>query len=192
VCQIIHCRFVVLCLLLLALPVTAEDQAGPGSHPDQPVDGPATAMTNDRLDTLIHRLDEEASGGDGFWKFRIEAVEVMVVTDEAADRMRIIAPVTTDAELEQSVLYRLMQSNFDTALDARYAIARGMLWSAFIHPLASLGDEEFLSALGQVVNLTLSYGSSYSSGALIFRGGDSARIRQRELIEHLIEKGLAI
>ncbi len=31
-----------------------------------------------------------------------------------------------------------MQANFDTALDARYAIAKGALWSTFIHPLSDL------------------------------------------------------
>jgi len=38
-----------------------------------------------------------------------------------------------------------MQANFDSALDARYAIAKGKLWSAFIHPLSELNEEQFFS-----------------------------------------------
>ena len=85
-----------------------------------------------------------------------------------------------------------MQANFDTALDARYAIAKDTLWSAFIHPLHSLDDEAFLLGLGQVVNLVNTFGSSYTSGLLIFRGGDSGGIREKELLDELIGKGLAI
>ncbi len=85
-----------------------------------------------------------------------------------------------------------MQANFDTALDARYAIAKATLWSTFIHPLRSLDDEALLKGLGQVVNLANTFGSTYSSGLLIFGGGDSRGIQEKELIDHLIKKGLAI
>jgi hypothetical protein len=183
-----------LCLGLVALQPVLADKRGE-THSDQSAKQPAVAndmMTNQRLGQLINRLDKDARGGDGMWQFSIESVDVTVITDENADRMRIISPVAKGEDLDKDMLYRLMQSNFDSALDARYSIAKGVLWSTFIHPLGSLGDEEFLSALGQVVNLSLSYGTSFSSGALIFRGGDSAEIQQRELIDRLIEEGLAI
>ena len=106
--------------------------------------------------------------------------------------MRIIVPIGPADALEEPLLVRLMQANFDSALDARYAIARGVLWSTFIHPLASLDDAAFLLGLGQTVNLANTFGDSYSSGVLLFGGGDSRGIRERELLEQLIEKGLAI
>ena len=49
-----------------------------------------------------------------------------------------------------------------------------------------------LKGLGQVVNLANTFGSTYSSGLLIFGGGDSRGIQEKELIDHLIKKGLAI
>ncbi len=147
-------------------------------------------MTNARLDRLIHRLDEHAVGEPGFWKIDLDGQRVSVITDERADRMRIILPVAEAGELGRKALYRLMQSNFDSALDARYAIAKDVLWSAFIHPLSVLTDKEFLSGLGQVMNLAASYGTSYSSGALIFRGGDSEQLQRRDLIDRLMKKGL--
>jgi hypothetical protein len=55
-----------------------------------------------------------------------------------------------------------------------------------------LDDEALLKGLGQVVNLANTFGSTYSSGLLDFGGGDSRGIQEKELIDHLIEKGLAI
>ena len=54
----------------------------------------------------------------------------MVITDENADRMRIIVPVTAAEVVSEDLLVRVMQANFDSALDARYAIAKDTLWSA--------------------------------------------------------------
>ena len=82
----------------------------------------------------------------------------------------------------------MMQANFDSALDARYAIARGTLWSVFIHPLEALQKNELISGLGQVVNLAQSYGTLYSGGALQYGGGDSGTL-QRRLIDELLKKG---
>ncbi len=150
------------------------------------------AMNNQRLGEIIHRLDDKAEGKAGFWRFTIEGKPVTVITDEKADRMRILVPIVKADTLKDGELYRLMQANFDSALDARYAVAKDVLWSAFIHPLGVLSDRAFLSGLGQTVNLTLTFRNGYSSGALIFRGGDSEGLRHRELIDRLIKEGSAI
>ena len=115
-------------------------------------------------------------------------METLVVYDVIADRMRIVIPITEADELEPERLARLMQANFDSALDARYAIARGKLWGTFIHPLSTLTDEEFLVGLGQTANVVMSYGTSYSSGMFTFGGGDSAEIERQRLIEKLRKK----
>lgn len=150
----------------------------------------AAPMTNARLEQLIRRLDPQAEGRAGFWRLTVEQRTVLVITDENADRMRILAAVAEAAQPGPEILLRLLQANFDTTLDARYAIARNTLWSAYIHPLGSLRDAEFLAGVGQVVNLALSYGTTYSSGLMTFLGGDSAKLQQRNLIERLLEKGL--
>jgi len=149
-------------------------------------------MSNSRLDMLIKRVDKNAKGKPGYWTFTVANQKILVITDEKADRMRIISPVVKSDKLSQGELHRLMQANFDSALDARYAIAKGILWSAFIHPLSSLTDEDFLVSLGQVTNLVTNYGRSFSSGALIYRGGDSEGLQKRELIDDLLERGLAV
>ncbi|NKC15049.1 MAG: hypothetical protein GKR94_23525 [Gammaproteobacteria bacterium] len=144
-------------------------------------------MNNIRLGEIITKLDERAAGQPGFWRFHIKEREVLLITDEQADRMRVIAVIDKAEALDQKHLFRLMQANFDTALDARYAIAKGYLWSAFIHPLSPLTDEQFISGVAQVVTLVVTYGSTYSSGAMSFGGGDSGG-----LIRELLERSKAI
>ena len=144
-------------------------------------------MNNERLGTLILRVDENAEGGPGFWRATVAGRAVTVITDENADRMRIISPVVRVDDLDSGLMFRMLQANFDTALDARYSVAREILWSLYLHPLGSLSDEQFLAGIGQVVNLADSFGTTYSSGGLSFGGGDS-----NELIQELLEKGLSI
>ena len=96
---------------------------------------------------IIQRIAPDAKQAKGSWRFNIEGYQVSIFTDVKADRMRIIVPVETVENVSGERLYRLMQANFDSALDARYSIAQDILWSAFIHPLKSLEDEEFISGL---------------------------------------------
>lgn len=170
--------------------VSISDAQTPTPTPTQTIT--REPMTNSRIDATLRKLDLEMVGGDGRWRVIVEGREVMLITDESANRMRILTPVVPAADLTEENLRRAMQANFDSALDARYAIAKETLWSTFVHPLGSLDDEALLLGLGQVVNLASTFGSSYSSGLLLFGGGDSRRIRERELIDELIDKGLAI
>ncbi|UCE90562.1 MAG: hypothetical protein JSW10_04160 [Pseudomonadota bacterium] len=180
---------VVLAAAIRDVSIAVAEDAEPAVSAGPPL---STAMDEARLDTLIRRLDTRAEGGQGHWQLSVDGRTVTVLADADADRMRIIVPVVRSAELERDLLYRVLQANFDSALDARYSIARGLLWSAFIHPLGSLTDAGFVSGVGQVVNLAATFGSSFSSGALIFEGGDSQDLQRRELIDQLMEKGQVI
>lgn len=171
-------RLLLASLVLLATPLTAQD-----TPPE-----PEPAMTLDRLDTIIRALDPQAQSNGTVWQVSINDVQVLIVTDETADRMRAMTPVAKAEDLSPEDLSRVLQANFDTALDARYAIAKDILWAAFIHPLKPLEKDEFISGLGQVVNLAQSYGTLYSGGALQYGGGDSGAL-QRALIDDLLKKG---
>lgn len=165
--------------------------AGP-AEPAEPDLAKTCSMNNSRLEDIIHRLDKTPEGSDGMWQLKVGNHAVTVITDEEADRMRIVIPITETSELTEKHLYRIMQANFDSALDARYAIAKEILWSAYIHPLSTLSDEDFLSGLGQTVNLVDTFGSSFSSGSSTFIGGDSKGLKEKELIKELLKKGKAI
>ena len=46
-----------------------------------------------------------------------------------------------------------------------------MLYAAFIHPLGPLTEAELVSAVRQVSSLASSFGTGYTSGELVFGGG---------------------
>ncbi len=165
-------------LIAFALPLSAQETE---KTPEPP-------MTLERLNQIVLALDPEAKSNGRVWQFQIAEVPVLIVTDPDADRMRAIAPVREAAGLTTEELSRMMQANFDAALDARYAVGQGTLWSAFIHPLSPLEKNQLISGIGQVVNLSTSYGTLYSGGALQYGGGDSNEL-QRELLEDLLKKG---
>ncbi|GFE66434.1 hypothetical protein [Litoreibacter roseus] len=145
-------------------------------------------MTLLRLAEIITTLDPASKTNGRQFQMTIEDVPVIVVTDVAADRMRAIVPIRGADDMTPEEMERVLQANFDTALDARYAIAQGQLWATFIHPLAALEKTQFISGLGQTVNLARTYGTLFTGGALSFGGGDSGAL-QRELLDRLLKKG---
>ena len=130
-------------------------------------------MNNSTLQTLIESVSQDIEGDPGYWSFTVASHQVVVITDEAADRMRIMTPVAEDTELSAEQARTLLEANFDGALDARYAVSRGYVWSAFIHPLSALTDAEFLDGVRQVVTLAENYGTHYTSTNLVFQGGQN-------------------
>ena len=145
-------------------------------------------MTLSRLGNIILAIDSEAQFRGNAVELTIDDILVLIVTDTRADRMRAMVPIRSAEGLEPDELQRLMQANFDSALDARYAVAQGRVWGVFIHPLSPLQKDQLLSGLVQTVNLAKTYGTAYSGGATVFGGGDSNQI-YRDLLEELQKKG---
>lgn len=150
-------------------------------------------MTLLQLGELIERLDPEAQRDGNIWTLRYDELPLYVIADDSADRMRIMSPIVEAAALPQEQLYRVLQANFESALDARYAIAQGVLWSAYLHPLGALSEVQFFSGMAQTLNLVSTFGASYSSGSLFFQGGDGeAQDELQRRNEEILRKGLNI
>lgn len=193
--KLIFRSFIHLLLLAMLWPAAVmgqEEGSSPDEAPDAEKKEEGREMDNEQLQQLIQRVDPEFTGRPGLWQLRVADVSVRVITDPENDRMRIMLPIRKTEDISRDELYRISQANFDTTLDARYAIAKGVLWSTFVHPLSSLTDQDFLSGLGQAVNIARTYGETYSSGLLNFSGGDSGNIIERELLEELKKKGEVI
>jgi hypothetical protein len=169
----------ILFALITLLPMTAMAQDAPEAEP---------SMTVGRIGQILAALDPEMVTDGARFQITVDDIPILIVTDEMADRMRAMVPIRSADGLEPEELQRLMQANFDTALDARYAVAQGRLWGVFIHPLAALERDQLISGLGQTINIAKTYGSLYSGGAMQFGGGDSPGL-QRELIDRLLKKG---
>jgi len=159
--------------------VQAQSEDAPGTPEIADVEPP---MTMPMMAAIVSALDPEALVSPRGMRFSIGNVPVTIIADPGANRMRILVPIASATGLSDEDLMRMMQANFDTALDARYAVAQDRLWSVYIHPLAELKRQQFVSAVAQTVTLARNYGGSYASGGVVFGGGDSGEL-YRELLD---------
>lgn len=150
-------RRLMICLTLLAAPAFAQEREA--------------AMTGERIGAILKAIDQDAVQRGITTELTIDDVPIMVIVDERSDRMCAMVPIRSAEGIAPEELQRMMQANFDTALDARYAVAQGRVWGVYIHPLAALPREQLVSVLIQTVNLARSYGQAYTGGAQHFGGG---------------------
>lgn len=176
-------------------PDAAQDAlpAAPIFDPDAPeaetAEPSAEALaTLDMIDKALKEIDETIERDGNSWQFMLNETQVLVVSDPIAGRMRIMVPIIQADSLSPELLARMMQANFDSALDARYAIANGLLWGTYIHPLINLSEEQFLSGLGQTISIVNTFGTSFSSGTVVFGGGDSQNIIEEQIEEQEEER----
>ena len=79
-----------------------------------------------------------------------------------------MSPIIEQKKLAYTDMLKLMEANFHSALDVKYAISDDILWSVFIHPLKELNKDEVLSAINQVYEAAVTYGTTYNSTGLTF------------------------
>lgn len=148
-------------------------------------------MDMTRMAQIVQAIDPDARAQGSAIEFTLDGIPMIVVADATADRMRAMVPIASAAGLKEADMLRMMQANFDSALDARYAVANGRLWGVFIHPLSPLSRDQLLSGFVQTITIARTYGTAYTSGGAVFGGGDSNQI-YRELLEDLQKKGQAL
>lgn len=129
---------------------------------------PAESMSPERLDQIYRLLGENVVSGHNVWSFSYGGIDVTSVISVPFDRMRIMAPIIAIDEVTEAQKDRLLEANYESALDVRYGVNEGILYAAFIHPLSTLNDRSVASALRQVATLAATFGSHYTSGELQF------------------------
>ncbi len=144
----------------------------PAAHSaaDKGFESNASAMTQAQLESAIRAMADSAEGGGGVLQFEYDGVILVCVSDIANDRMRIVAPIGDYSGITPQQKDLMLAANFHTALDARYAMSKGVLYAVFIHPLSTLAPVEISSAVRQVATLMQTFGREYSSGELNFPG----------------------
>ena len=125
-------------------------------------------MTNDKMQKILLRETEKVEGTKGNWQVMYRELPLLIITDENYNRMRIISPIIKIDELDQSNFKLLLESNFAKALDAKSAIFDEIVWSVFTHPLGELTVEQFKDAMKQVVMLSKTFGTTYTSTDFVF------------------------
>lgn len=143
-------------------------------------------MDNNSLSLLLTSKVDSIVGSSGRWQAIYNKVPLLILTDEDNDRMRIIAPITEVSKLDKELLLDCMTANFHSALDVKYAISDGLLWSVYVHPLSPLTENEINSAVDQVHAAAVTFGTTFSSTPLLF-GGQQAQ-EPKQLKDSLILK----
>ncbi len=131
-------------------------------------------MTNKKIDAILQKHAIHLEGNEGGWEAVIDQRPILIVSDDAANRLRIFTYVVEFEKLGKGEMEMLLRANFQSALDAKYAIYEGLVISVFTHPFNELTPEHFINALHQVNNLAENFGTSYSSTQFVFGLGDDA------------------
>lgn len=132
----------------------------------------ATAVMNIyTLGLLLEQRLPGLIGEPGMWHSLIDDMTLYVFADETHDRVRIMIPVAEIVPQDHDLMRVLLLANFDRALDARYAINDGLVFSMFPHQLSLLTEPILGNALETVIALARNTGSTFASSDLIFGGG---------------------
>ncbi len=143
----------------------------------------AQDMNNDTLVEIISKKADTLAGIVGNWQFVYKKTPMLCITDATNNRMRIIAPIMESKNLDKDLLLDSMTANFHSALDVKYAISNGVLWSAYVHPLKELITKQVESAISQVHLAAITFGTTFSSTELLFGGGSLEEEPKKEEIK---------
>ena len=128
-------------------------------------------MNGKQLAAIISNLSNDQITCEGpMIHFSVDGTSLLCVFDETHDRIRVICPVIAIDQVPPAQRDAVMEANFHSALDARYAVSGGTLYSAFIHPLSSLTERDLISGISQTQHLAATFGTDYTSGTLHFGG----------------------
>ncbi|AUP79432.1 hypothetical protein [Flavivirga eckloniae] len=133
-----------------------------------PIYGFSQNMNNDTLHEIYTTVSDSIQGNNGAWQFFIREVPIMSITDTNHNRMRIISPIADSGSLTDDLIKAALVANFHTALDVKYAVSDGVIWSVFIHPLKELSDEQVKDAVSQVYYANVNFGTTFASTGLTF------------------------
>jgi len=127
-------------------------------------------MTQKRLHEILSEQAQDIDISDNVVSLTYNQVEMICISDAAADRMRIFSPIALVTDVSVEMLLTSLAANYHSTLDARYAIGNGTVYSTYIHPLSPITEQQVISALRQVAGAKTNFGSTYSSDELFFPG----------------------
>jgi len=145
-------------------------------------------MTNEKLQEIYTSVSDTIQGELGGWQFQVKEVTLVSITDTNHNRMRIISPIADVTSIDDDLLKAALVANFHTALDVKYAITDGVLWSVFIHPLKELSEDQVRDALSQVYYANVNFGTSYASTSLVFPGSENKKENDKKKDEPVFKK----
>lgn len=137
-------------------------------------------MTPELLLKTVQAYAQDVESNNNLISFKYRGMSLYCVFDSNADRMRLLSPISMVDKVPPENLIMALQANYHTVLDARYAIGDGVIYSAFIHPLSPLTENELQSAIRQVATAAATFGDQYTSGELVFPGSQQNEEQEEE------------
>ncbi|MCB0634732.1 MAG: hypothetical protein R2824_11310 [Saprospiraceae bacterium] len=130
----------------------------------------AAQMDNQQLLTIIEREAEDVGGEIGAWHLSLDDHVLFITTDEENNRIRILTPIVEERDIDAEKMHKMLEANFHSALDAKYSIYKGFVISIFTHPLRELNEAQLIDAMHQVIRLSETFGTTYSSTDILLDG----------------------
>ena len=118
-------------------------------------------MTIDDMEDLFKARFDRVEQVEDRWEVSVGRHRLIVMAHEDTDRLRIMVPVAAVDHPDVQTFQRLLEANFITTLDARYAIYSNVLWSVFLAPLSGVSEHLFDTAITEVLQLAGNTGTSY-------------------------------
>ncbi|WP_239000256.1 hypothetical protein [Hyunsoonleella ulvae] len=142
-------------------------------------------MNNEKLQDIYTSVSDSINGNLGGWQFFVKEVPMISITDTNHNRMRIISPIADSNSLNEDLIKAALVANFHTALDVKYAVSDGVLWSVFIHPLKELSEHQVKDAVSQVYHANINFGTTFSSTSLSFPGNLNKEVEEEPKEEEI-------
>jgi hypothetical protein len=103
------------------------------------------------LERLFNSEDIKHDAAEA-WQIRNSQIHLLVILSEDHSWLRLLSPIASAGEA-QSLLPQLLEDNFDTTQEVRYALNQNVLWGVFQHRLESLTTEDLESAIASLIAL---------------------------------------
>lgn len=111
-------------------------------------------MTPEEITNTLKDLFGESpqTQGSTSWQVETPQFRLLVLLSEDGSWLRILLPIASASEA-LPFLDKLLEANFDTTLETRYALHQNVLWGVFQHNSATLAAADFSAAVTRLLGL---------------------------------------
>jgi hypothetical protein len=113
-----------------------------------------TFMTPSTISAQLTQLfgDSATVLAPGSWQVNTSDYRLLVLLSDDQSWLRMLVPIAP-AQDADPFLEQLLEANFDTTQQVRYALQQGILWAVFQHSCEGLSDTDFVAATQQLLHL---------------------------------------
>ena len=86
------------------------------------------------------------------WQIKNSQIHLLIILSEDRSWLRLLSPIAAASEA-MSLLPQLLEDNFDTTQEVRYALNQNVLWGVYHHRLESLTAEDLEGAIASLFTL---------------------------------------